>query len=466
MIVDTHAHLDFPDYDADLFEVLNNAKNAGIEKIINVGIDLKSSNKTIELIEKSDKELKLVKIFASIGIHPNSSSNITDKEFSDLKELVNNEKVVAVGETGLDYFRNDSDHTDQQKFFRKHIELAIDSRLPLIVHNREANDDCIKIIKEYIPLGLKGVVHCFSSNKEYAKKFLDLGFYISFTGTITYPNAKTLHETIKYIPTDRLLLETDCPFLAPQAKRGKRNEPAFLKYVIPFLADSFKLSNDDIARITSNNANDLFGIGEKSNKGAITYTIRNTLYLNITSRCPNECCFCTRKTHPYVKGHYLKLEKEPTVEELINSIGDPAIYDEVVFCGYGEPTERFDVIKTVAEFLKKKGAEVRLDTNGLGDLINGRPICKELNGLIDTICISLNSNLKEQYNKMCQPRYGDKAYPALLSFIKDAKNTIPTVIISAVEMPGVDIDACRSIAKDLGVSFRARKYNDTGFKND
>ncbi|MGR3220520.1 MAG: YchF/TatD family DNA exonuclease [Candidatus Anammoxibacter sp.] len=466
MIIDTHAHLDFPEYDADLFEMLQNAKSVGVEHIINVGVDIESSRRTIELVNKVNNESGLPKIHASVGIHPNYATDTIDKEFRELQEIVKHENVIALGETGLDYYRSHSNSAGQKELFKKHIELALTAQLPIIVHNREADDDCLEIIREYSHHGIKGVIHCFSSDIDCAKKFLDLGFYISFTGNITFPKAGKLRDTVKSIPTDRLMIETDSPFLAPQAKRGKRNEPAFLQHIIPLLANSFDLSYDDIARITGRNANKLFDIGVKDIEGRITYTIRNSLYLNITSKCTNDCFFCTRNTDPYVKGHYLKLDKEPTAIELIDSIGNPSTYDEVVFCGFGEPTERLNVLITVAKYLKTKNVNVRLDTNGLGDLINNRPICKELKGLIDTICISLNSNLKDQYKKMCRPSFGDKAYPALLSFIKDAKNIIPNVIASVVDLPNVDVDACRNIAKDLGVSFRLRKYDDTGFKND
>ncbi len=206
----------------------------------------------------------------------------------------------------------------------------------------------------------------------------------------------------------------------------------------------------------------LFGIGTNKPKGEIAYVIRNSLYLNITNRCPNKCVFCSRETAPYVKGHYLGLEKEPTTEELIKAIGDPSGYDEVVFCGFGESTERLDVLKAVAGYLKENGAVVRLDTNGLGDLINGRPICKELKGLIDTICISLNTNIKEEYQKLCNSTFDGKAYSSLLSFIKSAKEYIPDVLVSIVSVPGVDIESCRKIAEDLGVRFRVREYNNVG----
>ena len=224
----------------------------------------------------------------------------------------------------------------------------------------------------------------------------------------------------------------------------------------------YKLSVEDIKRITTLSAKNLFGIGQASTKGEIAYVIRNSLYLNITSRCSNRCVFCSRETAPYVKGHYLGLAQDPTVEELINAIGDPSGYDEVVFCGFGESTERMDVLTAVAGHLKEKGATVRLDTNGLGDLINGRSICEDLKGLIDTICISLNTNIEEEYQELCHSEFDGKAYPSLISFIKKARDYIPDVLVSIVGMPGVDIEGCRKIAEELGVRFRVRKYNNVG----
>ncbi len=466
MIIDTHAHLDFPDYDTDLVDVLNNARSCGVESIINVGVDLKSSRNSLALKDRVNKMDGLPEMFASIGIHPNSASETDNSDFLKLKELLTGNNVVAIGETGLDYYRDHSSRVEQQDLFRKHIELAIESALPVIIHNREASDDCLDIISEYTQQNLRGVIHCFNGDKNYAKKFLDLGFYISFAGPITYPKASSLRETAAFVPTDRLLLETDCPFLAPQKKRGKRNEPSFLQFVIPLLAEIYTLSVDDIERVTTVNAKSLFSLGNETENGKLAYMIRDSVYINITNRCTNRCEFCERERSPYVKGHCLKLVKEPSVEELIDAVNEFSGYDEVVFCGFGEPTIRLDELKKVAAYLKEQGARVRLNTNGMGDLIHGRPICEELKGLVDKICISLNTNLSKQYDEMCKPQFGDKSYPALMSFIKSAKLAIPEVLVSVVDMPEVDVEACRKIADDMGVSFRLRKYNDTGYKND
>lgn len=456
MIIDTHAHLDFPEYKADLESVLSRAKEAGVGCIINVGTSLAASKKSVILANRFDN------IYASIGIHPHDASKVSEQDWQTLESLVKEPKVVAIGETGLDYYRNRSPHEDQQRIFHKHLTLAKAHNLPVIIHCREAGSDCLTILHEHKNGSLRGVVHCFSGTREMAEKCVELGFYISFAGPITFSNANNLREVAKSIPVERLLLETDCPFLSPQPKRGERNEPSYLSYVIPVLADIYGLSVQDIMRITTFNAYKLFGIGEPEQEGKIAYAIRNSLYINLTNRCSNVCAFCMRETYPIVKGHHLGLKKEPTSEEVIQAIGDPSSYDEVVFCGYGEPTERLDVLVTVARFLKSKGKRIRLDTNGHGDLINGRPIVRELEGLIDTICISLNADTAEKYEEICKPVFGEKTYPALIQFIKEAKEVIPNVQVSLVEMPGVDVEKCRKIAQELSVDFRVRKYDVLG----
>ncbi|OQZ01601.1 MAG: hypothetical protein B6D35_02825 [Candidatus Brocadia sp. UTAMX2] len=456
MIIDTHAHLDFPDYKADLESVLSRAKEADIGCIINVGTSLASSKKSVTLANRFPP------VYASIGIHPHDASKVSDQDWQALESLVNEPKVIAVGETGLDYYRNRSPHDDQQRIFHKHLILAKRHNLPVIIHCRDASDDCLKILDEHKNGLLKGVVHCFSGTAEVARKYLELGLYVSFAGPITFSNANSLREVAKSVPVERLLLETDCPFLSPQQKRGERNEPAYLSFIIPVLASIYGLSVSDIQRITTFNAHILFGIGETEYEGKIAYAIRNSLYVNLTNRCSNMCAFCMRETYPIVKGHHLGLKKEPTTEEVINAIGDPGSYNEIVFCGYGEPTERLDVLIAVAQFLKSKGKRIRLDTNGHGDLINGRSIIQELKGLIDTICISLNAETAEKYEEICKPVFGKRAYPTLIQFIKDAKQAIPNVQVSIVDVPGVNVEKCEGIARELGVDFRVRNYNVLG----
>ncbi len=456
MIIDTHAHLDFPDYKSDLESVLSRAKQADVGCIINVGTNLASSKKSVVLANRFNN------VYASIGVHPHDAANVSEQDWQALESLAKESKVVAIGETGLDYYRNRSPHEDQQRVFHKHLAFAKTNNLPVIIHCRDASSDCLKILDEHKNGTLKGVVHCFSGTREIAKKCINMGLYVSFAGPITFSNANTLREVAKSIPVERLLMETDSPFLSPQPKRGERNEPSYLSFIIPVLADIYGLSLKDIERITTFNACKVFGIGETEQEGKIAYTIRNSLYINLTNRCSNICDFCMRETYPFVKGHLLKLNREPTAEEVLEAIGDPSSYDEIVFCGYGEPTERLDVLIAVAKFLKSRGKRIRLDTNGHGDLINGKPIIHALRGLIDTICISLNADTAKKYEEICKPVFGEKAYPALIQFIKDAKQVIPNVQVSIVEIPGVDVEKCKQIAQELGVDFRVRKYNVLG----
>ena len=305
--------------------------------------------------------------------------------------------------------------------------------------------------------------HCFTGNWFEAKAYLDLGFYISFAGPITYPYADKLRKVVKSIPTNRLLIETDCPYLAPQQMRGKRNEPAYVRHVAEKVAEVKGLTVEDIERVIRLNVHNLFGIGDVNEIGRVTYKIRNSLYLNITNRCTNECYFCARTTDPWVQGYNLRLEDEPLSEDILKEIGDPKRYDEVVFCGYGEPTLRLNIIEEVSKKVKEMGGKIRLNTNGHGNLINKRNILPELKGLVDTISVSIDAEDSEKYNKICHPVFKNGTYEAVKEFIMEAKKYISEVIATIVDVPEVDEEKCKEIAeKELGVKFRERRYNVVG----
>jgi TatD DNase family protein len=219
---------------------------------------------------------------------------------------------------------------------------------------------------------------------------------------------------------------------------------------------------EDVGRITSFNAMRLFGIGTVPANGRIVYPIRSSLYLNITNRCTASCTFCVRYHTDFVKGHNLRLKQEPTADEVITAIGDPKEHDEVVFCGYGEPLVRLDVVKAVAAEVKRRGGRVRIDTNGHGNLIHKRNILPELAGLVDAVSVSLNAQNSELYDKICQPTFGPGTYDAVKEFIRQAKQHISDVTATVVSLPEVDIEACRRIAEELGAKLRVRDYNVVG----
>jgi TatD DNase family protein len=455
MLIDTHAHLEMREFNDDRDDVIRRAKEAGVEYIITIGTTVESSRDAVLLAEKHDS------VYAAVGIHPHEAKDVLHPAYEILRHLARHRKVVAYGEVGLDYYYEHSQRAVQQRKFRDMLREAKELGLPVIVHDRDAHEDTLRILKEEWDPELGGVMHCFSGDAEYAKQVLDLGFYISLAGPVTFPKAEKLRATVKQIPIEQMLIETDAPYLAPQAYRGKRNEPAFVRLTAEEIARVKGLSFDDVARITSFNAMRLFGIGRAPQTGRITYPIRNSLYLNITNRCTAACTFCVRYFTDYVKGHNLRLQDEPSAGQLIEEIGDPTRYDEVVFCGYGEPLLRLDVVKAVAAEVKRRGGKIRIDTNGHGNLIHKRNILPELKGLVDALSVSLNAQDAELYDKISQPTFAG-AYEAVKDFIREATKYIPEVTATVVTVPGVDVEACRRIAGDLGARYRVREYNVVG----
>lgn len=448
-MIDSHCHLEMFE---NKEEIIKRAQQAGVNTIITISSDPESIDESIKIAEEHPS------VYAAIGIHPHEATKLDEKILQDIFSKSRHPKVIAIGEIGLDYHYKYSPRDVQIRAFELQLSLAKEIGLPVVVHSREAFEDTLSILKES---GIKnGVMHCYSGNLSQAKKFIELGFFISISGVVTFKNASKIKEVASYVPDDNLIIETDAPYLAPEPMRGKKNEPAFLTYIAEELAKLRGVTLEDIDRITTVNAMRLFKIGELP-KGEISYKIRDTLYLNITNRCTNVCRFCVRFHTDYVKGHNLRLEKEPTAEELIESIGDPTKYKEIVFCGYGEPFLRLDLIKTVAKWIKEKGGKVRINTNGHAYLIHGKNVLEELKGLIDSISISLNAQDKKTYNKICNPIYQD-AYDSVIEFIRDSKQFIPNVQVTLVNIDGVDVKKCEEIANSLGVKLKIRKLDQVG----
>ncbi len=456
-LIDTHAHLDSGRFSQDLDKVLARAREYGLSHIVTVGCDLNSSQASIDLANTHPQ------IYATVGIHPHDAGQADTAGLDRLRDLACSEaKVVAIGEIGLDFYRDRSPRDVQRAAFRAQLGLARDVGKPIIVHDRDAHEEIVEILQEENAREIGGVIHCFSGDLAMARACLDMGFYISFPGTITYPPNEELRNVVRSLPVDRMLVETDCPYLAPQKKRGTRNEPAFVRHTAEKIAEIKGLTLDDVARITTLNAFNLFGIGEADRTSKIAYRIRDSLYLNITNRCTNACTFCAKFADFTVKGHHLQLDHEPHIEEVKRAIGDPHQFTEVVFCGYGEPLLRLELVKEVAAWLKGQGLKVRVNTDGQANLVHGRNILPELEGLIDSVSVSLNAPEAAIYQQICRSRFGEKGYQAVREFLRMAPHHIPSVTATAVTLPGIDIDACRKVAEALGVVFREREYNEVG----
>ncbi|HZG60907.1 MAG TPA: TatD family hydrolase [Anoxybacillus sp.] len=254
MLFDTHAHLNAIQYNDDLQEVIDRALEEGVSNIVVVGFDRPTISRAIELAEQYPF------IYAAVGWHPVDAIDMTEDDLQMIEQLAAHPKVVALGEMGLDYYWDKSPKEVQKEVFRKQIALAKKVKLPIIIHNREATADIIEILKEENAAEVGGIMHCFTGSVEVAKQCIDMNFYISFGGPVTFKNAKKPKEVAKEIPLEHLLIETDCPYLTPHPFRGKRNEPSYVKYVAEAIAELKGISFEEVAQKTFDNAKKIFGI--------------------------------------------------------------------------------------------------------------------------------------------------------------------------------------------------------------
>ena len=454
-MIDTHAHLDFKQFDKDRPQVIQYALSSGVEQIVNVGCDLESSRNSIVLAQEHGQ------IYAAVGFHPHDAKDLTDQSLRQIAELAAQDKVVAIGEIGLDFYRNLSPREDQVRAFEKQIALARQLELPMVVHVRDAWDEALEVLKQTGAASVGGVLHSFSGNAQQAQEALKMGFLLGLNGTLTYPDSRVA-QMVKELPLESIVVETDCPYLAPVPHRRERNQPAYVKFVMKKLSELLSpLTFEDLDRITSVNARHLFELGREAGP-RIAYAIRDSLYLNITNLCSNTCTFCVRNHTDFVKGHNLRLDHEPSYQEVIDSLADLKSYREVVFCGYGEPTMRLDLLKSVARHLKQQGATVRLNTNGQANLIHKRNIVPELVGLIDIVSISLNVDDSEKYDRFCRPRFARDAFGQIIAFARECKKLLPRTLVTVLDMPEVDLKKCEKIAKELGAELRVRHYDSVG----
>ncbi len=260
-IVDTHAHLDMHQFNRDRAGVIARAQDAGVSTIITVGVNLESSKKAVALAEKYPG------VLAAVGCHPHEATTVQKADIDEIGKIARHPRVVAIGEAGLDFYRNYSPRKAQLQVLEWQLELAVKLHLPIIIHCRQAEKDMLNLLRDWTkwykdPHGQRrGVIHCFSGDTQTARQYLNMGFYLALGAYIGYPNTDNAHSVIRSIPQDRLLVETDCPYLSPQSHRGKRNEPAYLPLTVEMLAQIRNVSFETIARETTQNAHCLFRWG-------------------------------------------------------------------------------------------------------------------------------------------------------------------------------------------------------------
>lgn len=254
MIIDTHAHYDDRAFDDDREEVLSSLRVAGIEYVVNVGASLKSTASTVELAGKYPY------IYGAVGVHPDAAGEMDDEKLKWLESLTSDPKVVAIGEIGLDYYWDKADRDIQKKWFAAQMDLAGRMKLPIIVHSRDAAMDTLDVMKAGRAKELNGVIHCFSYSVEIAREYLNWGYYLGIGGVVTFKNAKKIKEVVEYMPLSQLLLETDCPYLAPVPFRGKRNTSANIPLIIKEIAEIRGISSEEVERAAYDNAKKFYGL--------------------------------------------------------------------------------------------------------------------------------------------------------------------------------------------------------------
>ncbi|MBN2184469.1 MAG: YchF/TatD family DNA exonuclease [Candidatus Krumholzibacteriota bacterium] len=458
MLIDSHAHLNMQQFAGDLQEVMDRAREAGVGEILNIGFDPASIDETLELADRYGN------VYAALGIHPHNAADWSDGLEDRLKRLLLRKKVVAVGEIGLDYYRDLSPRDVQQDILRRQIGLALRFSKPMIIHCRDAFDDLVRILDQEGASEAGGIFHAFSGGADEIKEVLRLGFLAGIGGPLTYKNSQ-LPEVVMRMPSTSFVLETDCPYLPPVPYRGKRNEPAYLRFVAEKFADLRGVSVEDVERAAEVNYRRLIH-RERGLPASIAYSLGDRLYINVTSTCTNDCIFCSRSDPGNILyGYNLELPVDPKAAEMVSAAEaylEKGKYSEIVFCGYGEPTARIRELKEAAGTLKKRGIPLRLNTNGQGNAINRRDIVPELEESFASLSISLNAPDRDTYMEICRPDAGKTAFDTVLDFTQRAAASKMETAVTVLDHPLVDIDAARKLVSGIkGARFRVRKYHFT-----
>lgn len=452
--IDTHCHLDHPDFDVDLSAVWEDAQRQGVHYAIIPATNYASFEKAARIAGQYPG------LWAAAGLHPHEASR-AKTELPLIRKMLEQGAAIAVGETGLDYHYKYSTPEEQQAAFRHQIELALEFHLPLIIHVREAWEDARATLERYDLSSSKIVFHAFSGDEDDAQWVLEHGGFIGIGGVVTFARAERLTAIVRTFPRERILLETDAPYLTPEPYRGRRNLPAYVGLVAERLATLWGVPVAEVRAQTSLTARQVFGL-PRGGKGQAVYRLKDSLYINMTNRCPNRCTFCLCCGLSGIGGAELWLDLEPTVDEVLavfdaeSRINQPT---EVVFCGFGEPAARWRDVYRVGKALRLRGMKLRLDSNGLGNLLNGRDITPEVAEVMDAVSVSLNAPDAATYHRTCHPRFPD-AFAAVVDFIKSC--VAHGIVTTATAVAGVIDDeammATGDLAQSLGAGFRKRNW--------
>jgi TatD DNase family protein len=477
-LIDSHAHLDFESFRSDLPAVLERAWRAGLDHVVTIGAGQGSEGAHAAIALAASEP----RLSATAGVHPHDAglglefgpdarAPITGPLRAAWEERAavclarfrahaRHPVVVAIGEVGLDYHYDHAPRELQRELFRRFVRLAREVELPLVIHVREAEAEAVAILQEEGAAEVGGVIHCFGGQPELGRAGLALGFYFGLTGILTFPAATTLCAAAAELPLERLVVETDSPYLAPVPHRGRRCEPAHVVETARALARLRGLSLERVAAATRENTRRLFGLARREAlAGRVAYRLGDGIYLNLTNRCSLACRFCLKHAGSDLGRIPLGLRVEPSAEEVLSAAEaelDAAPAGEVVFCGLGEPLLRLPVVLEAGRALRARGVRVRVNTDGLANLVHGRDVLPELAGAVDALSVSLNAPDAVTHARLCPSAHGPAAFEAVCAFIRRAVELVPEVTATAVRQPGLELAAVEALARSLGAHFRSR----------
>jgi TatD DNase family protein len=419
-MIDSHCHLNSRHFDDDREIAIARAVSDGVLSFMNIGFDRESLRDTLELVEDYPF------MFGAAGVHPHDAASLDDALEADVRSALGNPRVVAVGEIGLDFYRNLAPREVQEAVFRKMIEIARETGKPIVIHCRDAFNEVIETLSSE-GASHRGIFHAFSGTPEDAQRIFDLGFHVGIGGVVTYRNAR-LSETVAAIPIEKIVLETDSPYLTPHPWRGKRNEPSFVAHVARAVAKIKNLPLAEVARITTENYLAAMGITADALPGPV-YRIDGSVYIQAASAQPADL-------------------ESITAEDA----------DDVVLTGVVDPFDNLEHALALATQAKERGVRVRVNTGGLANLAAGRDVTPELSGKVDEIVVVFYGTTATTHNQLAHPAVSTEEWESIRDFVRCSAAAGIDTVCEFVATPGFDPDPCRLFAKELGAQYDIRMY--------
>ncbi len=455
-LFDTHAHLDDERFDEDRDEVIERARSVGVQRILTV------DSEPHRVGVSSALAAAYPGIYAASGLHPHEAAKVDDEALEAVwKQVSETPRVQAVGEIGLDYYYMHSPRDRQIRVFREMLHLALEAQRPVVVHVRDAHEDAIRILSETDMGRVGGVIHCFSGGPDEAQAYLDMGLHISISGVVTYKKAEVLREVAASLPGDRLLVETDSPYLGPGDRRGRRCEPAYVAFTAERLAELREVPPQTLARRTRENGLSLFGIRPVVQAvGPLLHRDGDRLYVRVTgqSRLGGPC----RDMAPwgldspgFDQGRTIGLAREPLLADLLEAIEDISLagVGQVILTG-GEPTLRWEFLERLVESLRRRGAtRIGLETDGLSGLAGQNRILDRIPDLFDELSVCLPAADGTTYAKLCPGPFARRGFDEALVVLRRMRKQGLTLRIVCPRDARAQVPACRRLASREGVLF-------------